>query len=72
MATKGNKIKQINTDDIKRHIRRNYTRANVWLNEIQIMKDGKILNQKGRDYFDGKIELHKKWMKKHPKREAMV
>lgn len=58
------KIKQINTDSIKRHIRRNYTSANVWINEIQVMRNGRVLGQKGRDYFKGKVELHKEWMKK--------
>jgi len=64
------KIKQINTDDIKKYIRRNYMRANVWINGVQIMRNGRILNQKGRDYFKGKVEAHKKWMKKKKIKKA--
>lgn len=58
------KIKQISTDDIKKYIRRNYIGADVWLDKIQIMKNGRILGQKGRDYFNEKVEAHRKWMKK--------
>lgn len=64
------KIKQIDIDNIKRHIRRNYTSANVWINEIQVMRNGRILGQKGKGYFNEKVEVHKKWMKKKRVKKA--
>lgn len=68
-------MRQIDTDAIKKLIRHNYASADVWLGDLQVVRDGVWLGAEGEALLAAKVRKHIKWMKKHPKKvieEAFV
>jgi len=66
-------MSQIDTDAIKKLIRHNYATADVWLGDLQVVRDGVWLGAKGAALLEEKVRKHVAWMrKKRIKEEVLV
>lgn len=65
-------MRQIDTDAIKNLIRRNYAAADVWLGDLQVVKNGVWLGAEGEALLEAKVRKHIKWVRKHPARAEEV
>lgn len=68
-------MRQIDPDAIKTLIRHNYATADVWLDGVQVVRNGVWLKPLGEALLEEKVRNHIKWMGKHPKKvieEAVV
>jgi len=60
--------KQATIEGVRKYIRGKYASVDVWLNEVQVVRDGVWLGAEGEALLERKIEAHIKWMRKHPKK----
>ena len=61
--------KELAENNMEERLHYNYTRASVWVDEVQVMEGGLLIGQRGRDWWEEKKARHEKWLRRKRKKE---
>jgi len=60
-----------NNNSVEKSLRIAYRKADVKLNGVIVMVNGRIIGEVGKEWWEDKIEKHRRWLRKE-KRKNMV
>ena len=64
--------KEVTENNMEQRLRYNYTRANVWMNGVQVMSNGFLLGEEGQDWWQRKKVRHRKWLRRKRMKERVL